>query len=309
MDAQQQITNKVVEMLEAANANGFEQPWISVGTGVASPVNVISRKSYSALNGLFLWLSAEAKGYTSGEWGTFRQWKEKGASVRKGEKGTMIHGWFKATTRAADNDTAEAHEGDDEGRNTRLACRAYYVFNASQVDGYEQQPVAMPSLADRLEAAEAFFANLNIATNHGGNRAYYSPAADAITMPAREQFVGTQTSTATEAYYSTLAHEAGHATGHKNRLGRDLTGRFGSESYAMEELVAELTAIFVSIDLGISPTPRADHANYLANWLRVLRNDKRAVVTAASQAKKAAEWMQAQQPSINEAQEPAKLAA
>ena len=112
MDAQQQITNKVIEMLEAANANGFEQPWINVGTGVASPINVISRKSYSALNGLFLWLSAEAKGYTSGEWGTFRQWKEKGASVRKGEKGNMVHGWFKATGKAADNDTAEADEGD-----------------------------------------------------------------------------------------------------------------------------------------------------------------------------------------------------
>lgn len=193
MDAQQQITNKIIEMLEAANANGFEQPWISVGTGVASPVNVISRKSYSALNALFLWLSAEAKGYTSGEWGTFKQWKEKGASVRKGEKGTMVHGWFKASSKAADNDTAEADEGDDEGRNTRLACRVYYVFNASQVDGYEQQPIALPSLADRLEAAEAYFENLNIATHHGGNRAFYSPAADAITMPAREQFVGTRT--------------------------------------------------------------------------------------------------------------------
>lgn len=307
MDAQQQITDRVIEMLETANANGFQQPWITTNSGVASPINVISRKSYSALNGLFLWLSAEARGYTSGEWGTFRQWRERGATVRKGEKGTAIHGWFKVIGKANDAETDSADDGSDGEGRSRLVCRTYFVFNASQVDGYEQVTVSLPSLTERLDAAEIFFQHLTIPTEHGGNRAYYSPVLDAIRLPLREQFNGTTTSTATEAYYSTRAHEAAHATGHKSRLARDLSGRFGSEAYAMEELVAELTAIFVCIELGISATPRADHADYLASWLRVLRNDKRAITTAASQAKKALEWMQAQQP--QEVKELEKLAA
>lgn len=113
-------------------------------------------------------------------------------------------------------------------------------------------------------------------------------------MLERRRFTGTETATPAEAFYSTLCHELVHSSG-ESRLERDSQGRFGSESYAMEELVAELGAAFLCSDLGITPEPRADHACYIANWLKVLKNDKKAVFTAASKASEAADWLMAKE--------------
>src|SRR5690606_32215090 len=126
---------------------------------------------------------------------------------------------------------------------------------------------------------------------NGGSRACYLPSLDVIRMPERMSFSGTATSSATEAYYSTLFHELTHWTASSHRCDRDLSGAFGSEAYAIEELVAELGAAFLCADVGISSAPRADHAAYIGSWLKCLKSDNRAIFKAAAQASKAAAFV------------------
>ncbi len=143
----------------------------------------------------------------------------------------------------------------------------------------------------RNERAERFMTSTDAMIRHGGDRAFYSPAGDHIQLPDRERFTGTDTSTAEEAYYATGLHELTHWSGAPVRLDRDKAKRFGDGAYAFEELVAELGAAFLSADLEVSNEPRADHAQYLAHWLDILKGDKRAIFTAASLAQKAATYL------------------
>ena len=177
----------------------------------------------------------------------------------------------------------------DDRRERRFFARGYRVFNAAQVDGFT--PPEVPSLptAERIAHAESFFEGLGAEIRHGGNRAYYHPKDDYIQLPPFEAFRDAV------AYYATLAHESVHLTGHHSRLDRDLSGRFGDDAYAAEELIAELGAAFLCARLGLANEPRPDHAAYLSSWLRVLRSDERAIFTAASQAQAAVDWMEEQQ--------------
>lgn len=140
-------------------------------------------------------------------------------------------------------------------------------------------------------SVDAFIASTGATIVHGGSRACFIPKLDEIHMPERACFTGSTTSTATEAYYSTVLHELTHWTAPKHRCNRDLSGRFGSDAYAMEELVAELGAAFLCAELGITVEPRPDHAQYLAHWLNVLKADKRAIFTAVSKAGEAAAFV------------------
>jgi antirestriction protein ArdC len=168
--------------------------------------------------------------------------------------------------------------------------KGYTVFNAEQIDslpGHFYAAVA-PINKDnnRLETVEAFFAKTNGTIQHGGNRAFYSPTPDVVQMPEFQTFRDG------ESYYATLAHEMTHWTRHETRLNRDLgRKRFGDAGYAMEELVAEIGAAFLCADLGITPETREDHAAYVQSWLTVLKDDKRAIFTAASHAQKAADYL------------------
>jgi len=173
-------------------------------------------------------------------------------------------------------------------------ARGYSVFNAAQVDGYEAPALPVLPEPERIGHAEAFFAALGADIRHGGNRASYLPGLDQIRMPPFPAFHDAV------AYYATLAHEATHMTGHASRCARDLRGRFGEEAYAAEELVAELGAAFLCADLALAPEPRPDHAAYVASWLKVLRDDKRAIFTAAAKAQAAADWMHARQLAVAE---------
>lgn len=186
----------------------------------------------------------------------------------------------------------EKGEADEnEKDSTYRFLRSSFVFSAEQVEGYEIPIVATLSPVERNESAERFISATGARIRHGKGGAYYAPELDYIGMPAREAFTATATSTREEAYYSTLLHELAHWSGHKSRLARDLNNRFGSQAYAAEELIAEMGAAFMCAELGISPTPRGDHAQYLNHWLSVLRADKRAIFTAASAATKAAEFL------------------
>lgn len=279
-DIYQTITDKIVEAIEAG-AGDWRMPWHSTDgvTGV-NPVSVSTGKRYRGLNTLALWCAQQSKGYDSPTWGTFKAWKDRGASVRKGEKATQIVFWKTISGSETDPETGDTVKRD------HLMARGYYVFNAAQVEGYKPETIA-PTLPlnVRMTRAEDFLRAIPVIVEHGGNRAYCSRDTGRIRLPRFEQFDSAQD------YYSTRAHETVHWSGHAGRLDRVFGKRFGDEAYAAEELVAELGAAFLCGHLELSNEPRRDHAAYLASWLRVLKADKRAIFTAASKAQQAADYL------------------
>jgi|CXWL01.1.fsa_nt_gi antirestriction protein ArdC len=271
------ITDQIIAAIERGVATK-RMPWHHDGSAVYRPTNVRSKKPYRGINTLALWAAAETKGYPTGVWGTFKQWVELGAQVRKGERASAIVLWKQV----------EAPDADDSEKK-RFFARGYSVFNVSQVDGYE--PEAIPTLPDseRLAHAEAFIAALDIKIVHGGDMAFYRPSTDTVHLPLFERFFDAASA------YGVALHECGHASGAPHRLARDLSGRFGSALYAGEECCVELASGFVLADLGIAHKPREDHAAYIANWLEILKSDPRAIFTAASKAQAIADWMHAEQ--------------
>lgn len=244
-------------------------------------MNVTSHKPYRGINTLCLWAAAQQKGYERGEWGTYQQWQEHGAQVRKGEKATTVVFWKFA------NSAVDSQDGEEQTASSSrlLFTRGYSVFNVSQVDGYTPKADAATPIEERIERAEAFFQGISARVVHHGNRAFYSPADDTITLPPFPAFFTPLD------YYSTRAHETGHWTSKADRCNRELGKRFGDSAYSVEELIAELTAAFVCSHLGLSSEPRPDHAQYIDSWLKVLKADKRAIFTAASKAQQAADFM------------------
>jgi antirestriction protein ArdC len=239
---------------------------------------------YAGINVLSLWTSALAQNFAARIWMTFRQAAELGAHVRKGEKGSLVV--YANTITRTETDEAT---GDDTEREIPF-LKGYTVFNVEQIEGlpphfYAKAEPQLDPVA-RIERAERFFAAADATINHGGNRAFYSPATDAIQLPPFESFRDA------DSYYATLAHELTHWTGNKSRLARDFgSKRYGSQGYAMEELVAELGAAFLCADLELALEAREDHAAYIANWLEVLANDSHAVFTAAAHAQRAADFI------------------
>lgn len=284
-DVYARVTSAIVAAIEAG-AGRYRFPWHHDGAATSRPANVVSRRPYRGGNTLALWAAAYGAGYGSSLWGTYRQWAELGAQVRRGECATCIVFWKTSRTAATEG------EGDGEAKQgrRRLFARGYSVFNEQQVDGYAPPQTPRLPETERLAQADAFYGNLGIATEYGGDDALYRPSTDTVVVPRFAQFHDLA------GFYDTLFHEAAHATAAPHRCDRDLSGRFGSDAYAMEELVAQIGAAFVLADLGIEAKPRPDHAAYIASWLRALRNDTTAVFTAASKAQAAADWMHAQQP-------------
>lgn len=287
----QTVTDRIVAQIEAG-AGSWRMPWHTTGGHALAdlPRNVTGR-AYRGINVPLLWGASLAAGYGSPLWATYKQWGERGAQVRKGEKATMIIFW--KTDVAAMPGEGDGDDDKAERSRRRLIARAYMVFNQAQVDGYDDKPAPAPleglSEAERVDGAEAFFARCGAVVAHGGDRACYIPSADIIRMPAFAQFRDAF------GYYSTLAHEHVHWSGAKPRLDRDLNNRFGSDAYAIEELIAELGAAFVCATLGLSNEPRPDHAAYLDSWLRCLKSDARAIFTVASRAQAAADYLEALQ--------------
>ena len=256
-------------------------PWHTSGRFAFSPINVASKKPYRGINTVCLWAAARAKGYESGEWATYNQWQDRGAQVRKGEKSTLVVFWKFANQSGESQD-----DGDQPANGSRLLfTRGYSVFNAAQVDGYTPKAEREAPIPERIAHADAFFSGVGADVRHGGNQAFYSPATDHIQMPPFEAFRDGL------SYYSTLAHEHTHWTATASRCNRELGKRFGDSAYAAEELIAELGAAFTCAHLGLSTEPRADHAQYIQSWLKVLKADKRAIFTAASKAQQACDWL------------------
>jgi antirestriction protein ArdC len=277
-DIFQRVTDAIVKAIEDG-AGSYRMPWKTSGGFPYSPINAVSKRPYRGINILVLWAIAQERGYESGVWATFKQWQEMGAQVRKGETSAHVVFW-----KFFDRERTQEGENTTKGERIPMA-RDYSIFNAEQVDGYQKVEEVSLSRIERIEQAETFFRTLGVVPKPGGNRAYYAPESDTVHMPAFEAFKEPL------FFYSVLSHESTHWSGASHRLNRDLSGRFHSESYAMEELVAELGAAFLCSELGLPTDPREDHAPYIASWLRVLKNDKRAIFTAAAKAQEAVDWM------------------
>lgn len=289
-DLYQQVTDRIIQMIEdGASGDQFELPWTR-GFCSFLPINAKSKATYNGINILMLWCAAKESEYQHDVWATYRQWAELGAQVRKGEKGAPIVyvGTF----------TKENENGEDEEHTGKFLKRST-VFNVAQVDGFEIKEPKRPELAERIEHAERFVANTGAKIEYGADQAYFSPSKDAVFMPDFERFTDTKTATATENAYSTLFHELTHWTSPEKRADRPHNYADKKER-AFEELVAELGASFLCASVGITPETRADHAHYLASWLKALKDDKKAIFRAAAQASKAAEYLHSLQPQTQE---------
>lgn len=283
-DLYDEVTSRIIAELEAGRVP-WVQPWGRPDSAAAAPGlprNALTGRSYSGINILILWGAVIERGWSSQAWLTFRQAIQAGGAIRKGEHGTTVV--------YADRFTPEAEK--ERARRTGEDARAvpflkrFTVFNIAQCEGLRSGLAADPApLPEReiVPVAEEVIAASGVDFRIGGERAFYVPSEDYVQVPPQPAFFEQIN------FYRTALHELTHATGHASRLDRKLTNAFGSKDYAREELVAEMGSAFLCAALGIVPTVR--HADYLASWLAVLREDNRAIFRAASAASKAADWL------------------
>jgi antirestriction protein ArdC len=270
------ITHRIVEALQSGNQPPWRRPWACINGGI--PQNAVTKKNYRGVNVLLLLLNDS---FQSRFWATYRQWRDLGGQVRRGEHGTRIVFW-KPIEKEVVNDLGEAETEEF------LLLKEYCVFNVEQVEGKALDKFRVPGMDETKEfvdfhPAEEIIAATKAAIRFGGNKAFYQPIDDYIQMPPKSAFESEV------AYYSTLAHEACHWTGHESRLDRlKKNARFGDAAYAFEELVAEIGGCFLCSELNI---PQSDdlsnHQAYLCLWLRVLQQNHGAILCAAGHASKA----------------------
>jgi antirestriction protein ArdC len=253
------------------------KPWSASSDSL--PMNASTRRPYRGINCLLLTLEAMISGYARSRWLTFRQAVALGAHVRQGERGCTV-----VFYKLREVPEARPEVGGSEKRIVPF-LRAFTVFNVSQIDGLPANATPAPITAswDPDAEAEALVTACGADVRHGSSEAYYNRRMDAIYVPDRTAFHRGGD------YYATLLHELVHWTGHSERCNRDLCGRFGDAGYAMEELVAELGSAFLCAHCHIDG--RLQHAEYVASWLEVLKQDKRAIFTASTKAQTAADFL------------------
>jgi antirestriction protein ArdC len=271
-DFRQEITNDVIKMIEDRTAPWL-QPW-STGE-IRAAFNPTTGQPYRGGNVIALMVTSLRKGYTDSRWCTYRQAAEHGWQVRKGEKSSRIE-FFK-----------EQEEKDEETGETKFrpVARHYPVFNAQQIDGIPKIQILKKEDWEAIKAGERILAKSGAVIKYDGDSAYYSPTFDYIHLPKKEHFFNAA------CFYSTACHELAHWTGHSSRLNRlSCMMERGSEEYAREELVAELTSWFVSAETGL-PFDPSQHAAYIKSWLRALKKDKNEIFRAAAHASRAADYL------------------
>lgn len=281
-DLYQAVTDRIVAALEAGVA-----PWIRPWSGggfEGVPLNAGSSRPYRGVNRVLLTMEAHGKGYRSNRWLTYRQTSELGGRVRRGEHGVQIVFYrLKELPQAAEPERLE----DDPRPKVIPLLRAYTVFNLAQVDGLPDRltpPVPSQPAWEPQEAAERLLKGSGARIEHGGPMAFYSPLDDRIQLPDPGAFKDQG------SYYATAIHELVHWTGHPDRLDRQLGRRFGEAAYACEELVAEMGSAFLCASCRIDG--ELQHPEYIAEWLKVLKNDKRAIFTASTKAQRAADFIE-----------------
>ena len=270
-DIHQTITNQIIEAMEQARGTG-RRLWDSQPS---LPLNLTTGKPYTGINTLILWAAGLTHGYTSPYWLTYKQSADMGGQVRKGEHGTHCVFYKPWESQETNRETGETEIVKG------AVLKGFTVFNLDQIEGIEAPAREERPAFQAIEDAERILQASPARIIEGGAQAFYRAATDTIHLPAREDFINP------EAFYSVALHEATHSTGHASRLARDFSGRFGTENYAFEELIAEMGSAFLAADLGIIGSTMQDHADYLANWVAILKSDKKAILTAAAAASKA----------------------
>ena len=270
------ITREIVADLEHGVA-----PWVRPwgGTASALPHNAATGHSYRGINHLLLGMRCCSQGFASNGWITFRQAMKLGGKVRRGERGTSVV-YYQPIDPEANDEGSVSSVGS-----SRAVLRVFTVFNLDQVEGLE---ALIPDVSGDIpwepyKAADDVIERSGADIRHRGGAAFYSPATDRIVLPMRSAF-GTA-----DGYYATALHELSHWTGHASRLSRQISGTFGSEDYAFEELVAEISSAFLCAHCAIQG--QLQHSSYIASWIKVLNDDHRAIFRAASQAQHAADYL------------------
>lgn len=322
-DIAQVITDTFAAQIQGWIDDGVEaprwsMPWVNKGNGECWPIRA-DGTPYRGTNVFWLWMVASQQGYSSNQWFGFGAAKEASAKaareqgrnietrdrkrgkgqyywdvdndclfeggVRKGEKATPVVFYKKIEV----EDKKAVTENGDPAKKFIPLLKYYNVFNRDQIEGLPAiETDATVVEFDSVAAAEAVIEGFDLPLNEGGNRAYYSPSLDEYHVPGRDQF------NSPGEFYAAVFHEQGHATGHKSRLDRLKKAEFGSKEYAFEELVAELTAAFVCAETGVEG--RIQHVEYLAHWLKVLGEDKNAIIRASSKAQAAADYIMGREP-------------
>lgn len=295
-----QLVDQVLANLEKGNLF-WTQGWVAAG----APESAVTGKKYRGINNLYLSLVAMAENYGDNRWATFRQMEEKGWTFKKDEEGhTLGKGKSvsveyyemrdKETKRRFDRSVLDGMTFDEQreymDKNVYWLRKFYRVFNCSLMDGVPAKEMPMIDVNDRIEKAEALLDYWNANESkivYGGSQAFYRPSTDEVHLPEREKFKSTQ------SFYDTAFHEIGHSTGHESRLNRDLSGGFGSQSYAMEELRAEIASIFMAQDLGIEPSEDRlqNNAAYIQSWKDEIKENPNALFTAIADADKIARYV------------------
>jgi antirestriction protein ArdC len=278
----------VAEIIIAAIEKGagtFQMPWHAKETPLRRAQNAATGSTYRGVNIITLWAEAEDRKFSSHLWATYKQWKDLGAQVQHGQRSTPVV--FTSLKKIEGEDVVD----DKHKQRRKFVSRWYSVFNADQVDDWKRETPAHGPEVSLMPSAEKFIAAAGARVKFGQQRACYRPFDDLIECPSFEQFTGSTTSTPVEAFYATLLHEHVHWTGHTSRLNREFGKSFADEVYAQEELVAELGAAFLCADLEVTNQPRADHAAYVATWLKVLKAHPLALFIAASKAERAVTYL------------------
>jgi len=266
MDIYAEVTNRIISQMEQGIIP-WQKPWVASGQAISRSTG----KAYSLLNQMLL-----GRG---GEYVTFNQCRQEGGKVKKGEKASMVVFW-----------KFIEQEDEETGEKKQVPFLRYYnVFHIDQCEGLEAKRLpSLPQTANADDAAENIIASYvqrsGVRVKHQeGDRAFYQPSSDSITLPLLAQFAETA------EYYSTAFHELTHSTGHSTRLNRlEKVAFFGSEAYSKEELVAEIGAAALVNHAGLETANSfRNSAAYVQNWLKVLRDDKRFIVSAAGKAEKA----------------------
>ena len=283
MDIYAIVTDKIINLLESGIVP-WRKPWTSTGL----PRNLVSKRPYNGINYFLL----SASKYVSSFWLTYRQATELGGHVRKGEESTIVIFWKVEDLKQIGEDL-DAEESNEKNRR-RFLLRYYRLFNLEQCELPQAVLDKLPKIEthehDPIEAAERIMADMPNPPEiqYAGSKAFYSSVTDRITLPPRELFISA------EEQIATTYHEVSHATGHPKRLNRKSikeAAAFGSPTYSVEELVAEMGAAYLCAESGISPTVIENQAAYVAGWLKKLRDDRKLVVHAAAQAQHAADYV------------------
>lgn len=271
-------------------------PWHAMWNSMR-PQNAITGKNYRGINSFWLSFVADDKGYTDHRWCTFKQAEDKGWHVKKGEKSSHIEFWSlydKQQRKYIEQQEARRIIEQDSTREPDivLSCRTYCVFNAQQIEGIpELAHKSSVDIEDVRAKRDVLLNNMDVKFREGGSEAYYEPKRDRITMPPEATFVDTY------GYMSTFLHEAGHATAAPSRLNRDLSGSFGSESYAKEELRAEIASAFTSQALGFGRegndlTAGLDnHKAYIQSWIADIENKPNELFAAIKDAENISDYL------------------